>query len=219
MPARALGRPALPSYAMRALLAWRGAAGSAESSTGQPVPAEVEGQLDRITVWTRAAAAVAALGLVGVVVFGALWWLADHGPAAQTAAARDEAVAAARQIAVDLQSLDTDTVDKGLDAWQASATGPLLEEFTNGRQQYAEQMRQTRTNTTARVVELALADFNPDAGTARAIAAMDVKTTQDINGTTSLPVTRQVRIQLDLVRMPDAGWKAAAASAIQPTSP
>jgi Mce-associated membrane protein len=35
-----------------------------------------------------------------------------------------------------------------------------------------------------------------------------------VDGAVSLPVTKQVRIQLDLVRTPDGGWKAAAAQPI-----
>ncbi len=195
---------------MKALLARRGANGGPD----QAGSAEAAGKPDRITLATRVAGVLAVLGLVAVMVFGALWWFAGHGSDATTASARDEALLAARQIAVNLQSLDFNTVDKGLDTWQASATGPLLTEFQKNRQQYADQIRKVQTSSTARVVDAALADLDTAAGKARAVAAVDVTTTQTVNGTPSLPVTKQVRIQLDLVRVPDAGWKAAAASAI-----
>jgi Mce-associated membrane protein len=148
------------------------------------------------------AAVVAGLGLVAVVVFGVMWWTAASGSAAKTAAARDDALASARQIAVNLQSLDYTTVDKGLATWEASATGPLLDEFKKNQQQYADQIRKVQTTTKAKLVDAALSDI-------------DVTTTQTVNGAPSLPITKQVRIQLDLVRTPDAGWKAAAASAIR----
>ena len=193
---------------MRALLARRGATDD-EAGPTAPRPA------DRITLATRVVAAVAGLGLVAVVVFGVMWWTAANGSAAKTAAARDDALASARQIAVNLQSLDYTTVDKGLANWEASATGPLLDEFKKNQQQYADQIRKVQTTTKAKLVDAALSDIDVAAGKAKAVAAVDVTTTQTVNGAPSLPITKQVRIQLDLVRTPDAGWKAAAASAIR----
>jgi Mce-associated membrane protein len=166
-------------------------------------------------VATRVAAVVAGLGLIGSVVFGALWWTTAHGPATQVASARDDALAAARQIAVNLQTLDYRTVDKGLDNWEASATGPLLDEFKKNHKQYADQIRQVQTTTNARLVDAALSDLDVAAGKATAVAAVDVSTTQMVNGAPSLPITKQVRIKLELVRTPDDGWKADAASAIR----
>lgn len=170
---------------------------------------------DPVSVLTTVAAVVAVIGLLGVGWFGFSWWQASHGPAAEVATARDDALAAARQIAINLQSLDHNTVEKGLDTWEASATGPLLEEFRNNRQRYAEQIRAVKTTTNARVVDAALTDLDAEAGKAKALASVDVTTTQVVNGAPSLPATKQVRIQLELVRVPDAGWKAAAASAIR----
>ena len=187
---------------MTALLARRGAV------PGGPVGAE------RVRSLTVLAGVVAGLGLIGAVVFGILLWNTTHGAGAHAAADRDDALVSARQIAVNLQTLDYSTVDKGLDTWQASATGPLLDEFTKNKQQYAAQIRKVRTSTTARVVDAALSDFDSTTGKATAIAAVDVSTTQQVNGAPSLPVTKQVRIQLDLVRTPDAGWKADAASVL-----
>lgn len=169
---------------------------------------------DRVKVATWVAAVVAGLGLVGVVVFGALWWNAENGDAAKAAATREDALAAARQIAINLQTLDYKTVDKGLDTWMASATGPLLDEFKKNRQQYADKMRQVQTSTSARLVDAALSDLDVAGGKATAIAALDLTTIPTVNGTPALPETKQVRIKLDLVRTPD-GWKAASASPIR----
>ncbi|MBV9314816.1 MAG: hypothetical protein JO100_14065 [Pseudonocardia sp.] len=174
---------------------------------------------DRVSIATWVAAAVAAAGLAAVLAFGTLWWTATHGPDADVAAARDGALVAARQIAVNLQTLDYATVDKGLDIWQASATGPLLEEFTKNRQQYADQIRAVQTTTSARLVDAALSDIDTATGKAKAIAAVDVSTVQTVNGVPSPLVIKQVRIQLDLVHTPDAGWKAAAAGAIRFENP
>lgn len=163
---------------------------------------------------TRVAALVAALGLVGAVTFGTLWWRTEHGTQMETASARDSALAAARQIAVNLQTLDFRSVTKGLDTWKASATGPLLTEFQKNYQNYAAQITAVQTTTNARLVDAALSDLDSTGGKATAIAALDVSTTKLLNGAPSLPITRQVRIKLLLVRTPDAGWKAAAAGPV-----
>jgi len=193
---------------MKALLARRGA-------TGETGGAAAVGRPDRIALATRVAAAVAVLGLIGVIVFGARWWMAGHGSDADIAAGRDDALVAATQIAVNLQTLDYATVDKGLDIWQSSATGPLLAEIQKNRLQYADQLRKVQTTSTAKVVDAALANLDLAGGKATAVASVDVSTTQNVNGTPSLPVTRQVRIQLELVRVPDTEWKAASATAVR----
>jgi Mce-associated membrane protein len=168
----------------------------------------------RIRLATRVAAVVAAIGVAASLAFGGLWWYASQGPDAAAAATRDEALTAARQIAVNLQSLDYHSVDKGLDIWEASATGPLLDEFRKNRAQYADEIRKLQTSTHARLIDVALSELDRSAEKARALAAVDVTTTQMVDGAVSLPVTKQVRIQLDLVRTPDGGWKAAAAQPI-----
>jgi hypothetical protein len=115
-----------------------------------------------VTAAIRVVALVAALGLIGAVTFGVMWWRTEHGSPIQTAMARDSALASARPIAVNA----------------------------------------------------ALSGLDPVAGKATAIAALDASTTKMLNGAPSQPINKQVRIQLVLVRTPDAGWKAAAAEPI-----
>jgi Mce-associated membrane protein len=189
---------------MRALLSRTGVEG--QGADAEP---------DRITLAARVAAVFAGLGLLGALVFGGLWWLATQGSDAKAAEAREDALVAVRQVAVNLQTLDYQTVDRGLATWEASATGPLLDEFKKNHQQYADQIRKAQTSTTARLVDATLSDLDVQAGKARAIAAVDVTSTQAINGVPSLPITKQMRVQLELVHTPDAGWKASAASAIR----
>ncbi|WP_051581483.1 hypothetical protein [Pseudonocardia acaciae] len=194
---------------MKALLARRGTAGTS-------VPAAAgAGRSDQIRVATWAAAVAAGLGLVGVVLFGALWWNATSGTTSETATTREDALAAARQIAVNLQTLDYRTVDKGLDTWASSVTGPMLDELTKNRQQYADKVRTAQTTTTAKLVDAALSDLDVAGGKASAVAAVDVSTVRTVNGAPSPPETKQVRVKIDLVRTPDAGWKASAASPIR----
>lgn len=171
---------------------------------------------DRVALGTVVAAGAALVGLLGVLVFGGLWLWAVHGPNARATAVREDALVAARQIAVNLNTLDHTSADKGLDTWEESSTGPLLEEFRKNRQPYVAQLNQVRMSLSGTVVELALTNLDTHAGTAQALAAVDVKTTVNANGTTSLPVNRPVRIRLDLVRVPDLGWKATAADSVRP---
>ena len=180
-----------------------------DASPGTPTPRQ-----RRMKFATRVAAIVAALGLTASLVFAGLWWYAAAGPGAQAAAMRDEALSAARQIAVNLQSLDYHSVDKGLDVWEASATGPLLDEFRKNHAQYADDIRKLQISTRARLVDVALTDLDRFAGKARALAAVDVTSTQTVNGNPSPPVTKQVRMQLDLMGTSDGGWKATAAQPI-----
>jgi Mce-associated membrane protein len=165
---------------------------------------------------TKLAAAVAALGLVGTVIFGSLWWSTTHGSAVETASARDDALAAARKIAVNLQTLDYRNVNAGLDAWKESSTGPLLEEFQRNGGRYAAQITQVHTTSTARLVGAGLSDLDATAGKATAVAALDISTVTPNGGAAHQPVTNQVRIELALVRTPDGTWKAAAAGPIRP---
>jgi Mce-associated membrane protein len=171
---------------------------------------------DRVALGTVVAAGAALVGLLGVLVFGGLWLWAVYGPNARAVAVREDALVAARQIAINLNTLDYTAADKGLDSWEQSSTGPLLEEFRKNRQPYVAQLNQVRMSLSGTVVDIALTNLDTDAGTAQALAAVDVKTTVNANGTTSLPVNRPVRIRLDLVRVPDLGWKATAANSVRP---
>lgn len=171
---------------------------------------------DRVALGTVVAAGAALIGLLGVLLFGGLWLWAVHGPDARATAVREDALVAARQIAVNLNSLDYTSVEKGLDTWEESSTGPLLDEFRKNRQPYAAQVNQVRMTLSGTVVDVALTNLDTDAGKAQALAAVDVKTTVNTGGTTSLPVNRSVRVRLDLVRVPDLGWKAAAATSVRP---
>lgn len=171
---------------------------------------------DHVALGTVVAAGAALVGLLGVLVFGGLWLWAVHGPDAHATAVREDALLAARQIAINLNSLDYTSVEKGLDTWEESSTGPLLDEFRKNRQPYAAQVNQLRMTLSGTVVDVALTNLDTDAGKAQALAAVDVKTTVNAGGTTSLPVNRSVRVRLDLERVPDVGWKAAAATSVRP---
>jgi Mce-associated membrane protein len=191
---------------MTALQARRGAA---DAAAAEPAPTDW-----RRDPAVRLAGAVALAALLACLVFAVMWWNAANGSAARSVAARDDALGAARQIAVNLQTLDFTTADKGLGLWEASTTGPLHDEFQKNHAQYADEIRKAQTSTRARIIDVALSDLDAGAGTAKVLAAVDVTSTQLANGGPGLPFTKQVRIQLDLVRTPDNGWKASAARPI-----
>ncbi|GAA5146727.1 hypothetical protein GCM10023321_06600 [Pseudonocardia eucalypti] len=165
-------------------------------------------------MWTRVAAVAAGLGLVGAVALGVFWWNAGHGSTAQAAQARGVALDAAGRIAVNLQTLDAGAVEQGLTAWEDSATGALLEEFQRNRKRYAEDLRKAQSSTTARLVNAAIADLDAPNGRATAIASVDVTRTSSANGAPKTPVTKRIRVQMELVRVSDTVWKADAAGPV-----
>lgn len=165
-------------------------------------------------MWTRVAAVAAGLGLVGAVALGVLWWNAGHGSTAQAAQARGAALDAAGRIAVNLQTVDAGAVEQGLTVWEDSATGALLDEFQRNRKRYAEDLRKAQSSTTARLVNAAIADLDAPNGRATAIASVDVTRTPVANGAPKTPVTKRIRVQMELVRTSDKVWKADAAGPV-----
>jgi Mce-associated membrane protein len=86
--------------------------------------------------------------------------------------------------------------------WEQSSTGPLHTEISKGRAQFEQQIQQTKTITTARVLDGALTALNPRAGTASIIVAVQITVTP-ANGS---PVTKQSRLIGTLTKT-TSGWK------------
>lgn len=158
--------------------------------------------------WRMATLLLAVLAVAAVVVAGWAgysWWRAVDGDGAQTVQARDDALRVARQVVVVLQTADSAHPDESLRAWQAVATGPMLDRLRQDSSKYADEMKRASSSNNARVVDAALTELDADAGTATAIAALDVTQTPLANGR---PTVHQVRMKLTLNRT-DAGWKVA----------
>ena len=155
--------------------------------------------------------AVAALG--AAAWSGYSWWRAARDPSARTAAARDEALIAVRQLAVILQTVDAQHPEQSMSAWQACATGKLLDKLRREQNKFIGELKKTPTETHTIVLDAALTGVNPDAGSATAIVALREDQTVMVNGQPATPTERTVRIKLDLDRTND-GWKVASSSLI-----
>lgn len=149
--------------------------------------------------------AVAALAVAAIVTaawFAVSWYRAAHDDALALGLTRDAALQDAQLVAVNLNTMDYEHVQGALDLREQSATGAALAEFRTNRDAYLRTVTESKTTSTARVRDAALADLDAAAGTAMALVGVDV-TYQREHGDASC--VRQ-RLQLDMRRTP-AGWK------------
>jgi Mce-associated membrane protein len=156
--------------------------------------------------------ALGGLGAAGW--YGFQWYHTSAGTSAEALDDRDGALKAARQLAVTLQTINPNRPEEGLDAWEAAATGDLLDQLRRDRVKYLDQLKQSPSTSTASVLETALSDLDVSAGTATAITAMDVTQSPVVDDKLGAPTVRQLRVKLTLKKT-DAGWKASSTSMIQ----
>jgi Mce-associated membrane protein len=102
-------------------------------------------------------------------------------------------------------TLDYRKVSQGLNLWEQSSTGTLHDEIAAGRAQFIRQIQQTKTVTTARILDGALTSLNARAGTASLIVAVQITVTP----ASGSPVTKQSRLAGRLTRV-QGGWKLSA---------
>jgi Mce-associated membrane protein len=167
--------------------------------------------------WLRTATAVlAVLAVASVLVtswYGVAWYRAVNDPEQTNATMRDEALRDARQIIVNLEAVSYDTLDADLDRWESSITGPLLDDFRNSRSRYADQIRKAQSKAEPKVVDAAVTELNPTAGTAKVLVFVDLTVIEHKDGKESGRATRRQRIKMELTRT-DQGWKASAADPV-----
>jgi Mce-associated membrane protein len=158
---------------------------------------------------------LAGLALVAVVAAGWAgysWWSATRG-AAETVAARDSALRAAGELAVILQTVDPNHPEDSVRAWQQAATGALARKLATDSPRYLTDLKKSPGSSQATVVDVALTELDPDAGSATAITALDVSQATLVNGVAGTPTVRQLRVKLVLSRT-DQGWKVASSGLI-----
>lgn len=152
----------------------------------------------------RVLAALTVLAALAALFFGARLALALTDDGLELAAARDAVLVDARQAAVNLNTLNATDVDAGLDLWEQSATGPLLEEYRRNRDTYARFVQEARRSTEAEVVDAAVSEVDVRAGKARVLVGIDVV----LRPEGQEPLLSRQRLQLEMTRMPDGVWKA-----------
>lgn len=171
-----------------------------------PAPAEAEPApaRRRLTLTPLTAlAALVALAALAALFFGGRWVLALGDEDLEFAAQREAVLVDARQAAINLNSLDHRNVVAGLDLWEQTSTGPLLEEFRANRAVYERWVTQAGRVTEAKAQDAAVAELDARAGTARVLVALDV----EVRAEGQDPVITRQRLQLEMTRT-DEGWKA-----------
>ena len=133
-----------------------------------------------------------------------LYGASSAGPAA-SAQLRDQVLQAGEQAVQNFNTLDYRKVAAGLALWEQSSTGPLHAEISAGRAQFTHEIAQTKTVTTARILDGALTALNSRADTASIMVAVQITVTP-LSGS---PATKQSRLLGTLTRTP-AGWKLSA---------
>jgi len=148
---------------------------------------------------------VAVLALVAWVTagwFGVSWYRVAHDESITVAMVRDTVLQDAQQAAINVNTLDYRQVQGGFELWEQSATGTALEEFRKNRDAYVRTVTESKTTSTARVGDAAVAELNERAGTARVLVGVDVTYTPEQRE----PSCVRQRLQLEMKRTPD-GWK------------
>jgi Mce-associated membrane protein len=126
-----------------------------------------------------------------------------ENPDTGVAAERDAAVEDGAQAARILNTLDHTTIEVDLDRWESVATGDLLAELKGNRETATQQATAAGSKATGTVLSAALAEFDPEKGTARLLAAVTIAV--DVNGTET---TKRTRVSVALEKTA-GGWKAA----------
>jgi Mce-associated membrane protein len=151
---------------------------------------------------TLAVAVLAVLAFIVAGWFGVAWYRAAHDDSLSRGVARDAVLQDAQQTVTNLNTVDHRRVQEGLTLWEQSAAGWLLGEVRTNRDNYARAITDSKTTTTARVIDGAVAALDEDSGTARVLVGVDVTSQFDGGG----PSCVRRRIQLDMRRDGDA-WK------------
>ncbi len=156
---------------------------------------------------TRVGVLVAAILLAvsgaAAGAFGVSWAVAANDSSIDLAHTRDKVLQAGRQAIINFNTLDYRQVEKGLDRWARSSTGPLHEQVVKGRKANAERIRKAKTTTTAEIVDAALTELNTRAGKAQMIAVVKVTVTPE----GKQPGVKRSRYQAELTRVQDGTWK------------
>jgi Mce-associated membrane protein len=166
-----------------------------------------------LQIATAAAAVLAVLATVAAGWYGLAWFRAANSAEQAAATMRNDVLRDARQVILNLEAINYETLDADLARWESSVTGPLLEEFRTSRDRYAEQVRKTQAKAEAAIVEAAVTELNPTAGTADVLVFVNLVTTEHRDGKETGRAEKRQRIKLEMTRT-DEGWKASQAGPV-----
>jgi Mce-associated membrane protein len=150
--------------------------------------------------------AVSVAVLVAAVACAAWFGWSWHSAASASgggadAQARDQALAQGEQAVQNFNTLDYRHVGQGMRLWLQSSAGQLHRQVQRSESAFEEQVRQSKTITTARVLDGALTALNTKAGTASIIVALQIT----VKPTKGAPVSKRSRLEGRLTRTA-GGW-------------
>lgn len=148
-------------------------------------------------------AVVAMLAALTALFFGVRLGLALTDDDLALAQARDTVLVDARQAAINLNTLNPADAAAGLDLWEQTSTGTVLEEFRRNRETYAQFVAEVGRSTEATVVDAAVAELDIRSGIARVLVAVDVV----VRPEGQEPLLSRQRLQLEMTRTDDGVWK------------
>jgi Mce-associated membrane protein len=158
-------------------------------------------------------AVLVTIAALAALFFGTRWALAVTDDGLELATQREAVLVDARQSAINLNTLDFSNVAAGLDLWEQTSTGPLLDEFRANRAEYEQVVTQSRRVTQAEVKDAAVAELDVRAGIARVLVAVDVT----VRPEGQEPIVTRQRLQLEMTRT-DQGWKASRVAPVRAPS-
>ncbi|MFE9578790.1 hypothetical protein ACFYO1_20565 [Nocardia sp. NPDC006044] len=126
----------------------------------------------------RTVALVGSAGLLVVALVAAIWfgtgWVRSAISDAPRADARDTALDAARQAALNMTSMNLDDVPGSLALARSSMTGALLDSANKNKDQAETLAKQTNTGMTSKVLGSALTTLNSEKDKASALVVLQV---------------------------------------------
>jgi Mce-associated membrane protein len=151
------------------------------------------------------ALAPAAAAAVAAALTGWSWYGAAHDGDAAFARTRDSVLAAGEQAVQNMNTLDHNDLEHGLDLWESSTTGDLHTQLVGGRADFEKQVRQARTVSTAKVLSGAVTELDTRTGRAGVLIALRIT----VEAPKSKPAVKESRLVGELTRTP-GGWKLSA---------
>lgn len=148
---------------------------------------------------------LAVAAAVAAALTGWSWYGAAHDGDASFARSRDAVLAAGEQAVQNLNTLDHNDLDHGLDVWEASTTGDLHSQLTQGRTDFAKQVQQAQTVSTAKVLSGAVTELDTRTGKASVMVALRIT----VQAPKAKPAVKESRMLGELTRTAD-GWKLSA---------
>lgn len=143
---------------------------------GPPVEAPASSGMDSRKAVTLGAIALAVVAAVAAAWFGGTWitGLVQDRPRAH---ARDEALAAAQQAAINITSMKMSDIDGSLAVARSSMTGDLLDASTKNADQLKQKITESNVDAASKVVGGSLTALNSERNQASALIVMEVTET------------------------------------------